>query len=182
METGRGHFPPGWYPDQQGSGYRYWDGGRWTDDYLRPGEDPRSPKEATVTPAEQTDTTPPGQRARGAISVISILAGVAAIVLATSLPHSAEEVLVSGGPYLKEGYYMWLLLGGGGAIVLGVSLALMTAVRSRSGWVGPLTAATALLGLLIAITAAGVVLAEALADDEGSPAAVPVIRLPHGSS
>lgn len=25
--------PPGWYPNPQGPGQRYWDGGRWTDNY-----------------------------------------------------------------------------------------------------------------------------------------------------
>jgi hypothetical protein len=26
--------PPGWYPDPQGIGRRWWDGARWTDDFI----------------------------------------------------------------------------------------------------------------------------------------------------
>lgn len=46
--------PPGWYPNPEGPGERYWDGTHWTDQYQTP------PEEQPAQAAPQQQQTPPG--------------------------------------------------------------------------------------------------------------------------
>jgi hypothetical protein len=56
--------PPGWYPDPAGAGFRWWDGGRWTD---QAGGEQQTPTGSQPPPsATGADDGPsPNRRARG---------------------------------------------------------------------------------------------------------------------
>jgi Protein of unknown function (DUF2510) len=51
---------PGWYPNPQGPGERYWDGTKWTDQYQ--GEAPTEQEPAPAAPEQQPVPAAPEQR------------------------------------------------------------------------------------------------------------------------
>jgi hypothetical protein len=91
--------PPGWYPDNVGSGQRYWDGKKWTDHTVTSGV------ESSLGEASRLEAAPPGAPTGGAQKnwflrhkVLSgVLAFVLILILAGAIGSGEQEDSTSDG-------------------------------------------------------------------------------------
>ena len=91
-----------------------------------------------------------------AVAIFSIIVAVAALVVATTVPHSAGETLISDAFYMKQPYYIFMLVAAAELIIFGIALLLLLMAGVDAIWVTRLTAAAAVLSVLVLIFTAAV--------------------------
>ena len=147
--------------------------------YQQPAQYPQPVLAPPIGPADEEPVSPGAQLA---VAILSIIAAVAALVVATTVPHSAGETLISNAYYMKESYYTFMLIAAGELILFGIALLLLLMAGVDAIWVKRLTAAAALLSALILIFAATVYVSYATADDNGTTTAPRTTAPPRDST
>jgi hypothetical protein len=130
-------------------------------------------------PADETRVRPGVQLA---VAIVSILAGVTALFVVTTVPHSAGDTLISDGFYIKEAYYIFFLVAATESIIFGVALLLLLMAGVDALWVTRLTAAAAVLSVLVLICSAAAYIRYATADNGPATTAPGTTTPPRDSS
>jgi hypothetical protein len=143
--------------------------------YQQPAQYPQP----VLAPAEETRVSPGAQLA---VAIVSIVAAVAALLVATTVPHSAGDTLISDAFYIRESYYIFMLVAAGELIIFGIGLLLLLLAGVDAIWVTRLTASAAVLSALVLIFAAIVYISYATADDNGATTAPRTTTPPRDSS
>ncbi len=140
------------------------------------------PQPVLAPPTRPADETRIGRGAQLAVAIVSILAAVTALLVATTVPHSAGDTLISDSFYIKESYYIFLLVASAESIIFGVALLFLLMAGVDALWVTRLTVSAAVLGALILIFAATVYIGYATADDSPATTAPRTTTPPRESS